>query len=75
MVVPVEIPLISKELELVKEEEESIEPDLLKARVPPLIVVGPVYVLAAAKVNVLTPVFISEPPVPENTPNAVPGEF
>ena len=60
--------------ELLKDEEEDIDPDPLKARVPVLMVVGPVYVLTEAKVNVLPPLFTSEPPVPENTPNAVPSE-
>jgi hypothetical protein len=71
MVVLDVIPLISKVPELLKAEERVIEPDPLKAREPVLIVVVPVYVLAADKVNVLAPVFVSEPPVPENTPDAV----
>jgi hypothetical protein len=74
VVLVAEIPLISKIPELLKAEERVIEPDPLKAREPVIMVVVPVYVLAAAKVNLLPLVFISEPPVPENTPDAIPSE-
>jgi hypothetical protein len=75
MVVLEVIPLISKILALVRDEEGAIDPAPLKARVPPSIFVGPVYVLAAAKVNVPAPVFTIElPVVPVNTPDAVPSE-
>jgi len=74
MVVLDVIPLISKILALVRDEEGAIDPAPLKARVPPLIVVGPVYVLAADKVNVEPPCKTNWPD-PENTPDAIPGEF
>jgi hypothetical protein len=73
VVLLVVIPLISKVPELLKAEERVIEPDPLKAREPVLMFVGPVYVLAAAKVNVPDPVFVIEPD-PENTPDAIPSE-
>jgi hypothetical protein len=73
VVLVAEIPLISKVPALLKAEERVIEPDPLKAREPVLMFVVPVYVLAAAKVNVLAPVFVIEPD-PENPPDAIPSE-
>ena len=48
-------------------EEPGKLPDPLKANVPALIVVAPVYVLAPLKVNVPVP-FLVSPPAPEMAP-------
>ncbi len=74
VVLVAEIPLISKVPVLVRSEEGAIDPAPLKARVPPEITVGPVYVLAADKVNIEAADLVNWPG-PENTPDAVPGEF